>query len=132
MILGRGEATRGGGRGRGRGRQSGERRKEGRKEGPNWVPCGTASRLSQRPLEQMGSISYFVTPSLFHNRCSGTHAPAIYFIALFLWPNAARDYYLCILSRRYQIYSRTDNGKEIYSYSFSQDLCEYNHQFFIF
>ena len=33
MILGRGEATRGGGRGRGRGRQSGEGRKEGRKEG---------------------------------------------------------------------------------------------------
>ena len=31
MILGRGEATRGGGRGRGRGRQSGEGRKEGRK-----------------------------------------------------------------------------------------------------
>lgn len=35
--------------------------------GSNGVPCGTrrGPGLSQRPLEQMGSISYFVTPS-FH------------------------------------------------------------------
>lgn len=123
------------GGGRGRERQSGE--------GPNGVPCGTASRLSQRPLEQMGSISYFVTPSLCSTTGAraGAHAPAIYFIAVFLrlMPEISLlgivIRYICfhIISFFTRPRARenmefiliwnlaNDNRKEIYFYLFFQD-----------
>lgn len=44
-------------------------------ENPNGVPCGTqrGPGLSQRPLEQMDSISYFVTPPLRRARGFTVH-----------------------------------------------------------
>lgn len=58
-------------------------------EGPNRVPCGTRRDpgLSQRPLEQMGSISYFVTPPFHRRAMSFSRAPthlAIYFVLIYI------------------------------------------------
>lgn len=58
-------------------------------EGPNRVPCGTRRDpgLLQRPLEQMGSISYFVTPPFHCCAMSFSRAPthlAIYFVLIYI------------------------------------------------
>lgn len=60
-----------------------------RAEDPNRVPCGTRRDpgLSQRPLEQMGSISYFVTPPFHRRAVSFSRAPthlAIYFVVIYI------------------------------------------------
>lgn len=58
-------------------------------EDPNRVPCGIRRDpgLSQRPLEQMGSISYFVTHPFYRCAMSFSRAPthlAIYFVVIYI------------------------------------------------
>lgn len=118
------------GGGRGRERQSGER------GGPE---RGSLRHGKSALTEATGTnglnFIFCNTLAVFHDRCSGAHAPAIYFIAVFLWlmPEisllgivirisvliSSPFSLLFVLEKIWNL--ANDNRKEIYFYFFFQD-----------